>query len=324
MPRDRPVLLAGATGAVGRALVPVLQASGWRVRGASRDPERARAGATALDWVRLDVDIPATMAPALDGCGAAFFLVHGMSDGPGFVERERAAAEAFAAAAADAGLARIVYLGGMVPEGVPSDHLRSRLETGRILREGAVPCVELRAGMVVGPGSVSWQIVRDIAVRLPVQILPAWLESRSQPVALADVCQVLVTALGLPLEGDAVALDVPGPETLRAGEILQRVGDVLGRRPVQLRVPLMSPGLSAHWLRLVTRADPRVSAALVHGLAHDLVAADDGIWSLLPGHRRTAFDDAVRDALEAEERTVSARARRMERLIHRAAKLAGR
>lgn len=322
--RDRPVLLTGATGAVGRALVPALQASGWMVRCASRDPERARTVAPALDWVRLDVDSPATMIPALDGCGAAFFLVHGMGDGPGFVERERAAAEAFVAAAASAGLARIVYLGGMVPDGVPSDHLRSRLETGRILREGAVPCVELRAGMVVGPGSVSWQIVRDIAVRLPVQVLPAWLESRSQPVALADVCLALVAALVLPLEGGSVALDVPGPETLRAREILQRVGAVLGRRPVQLRVPLMSPGLSAHWLRLVTRADPRVSAELVHGLAHDLVASDDGIWSLLPEHGRTTFDDAVRAALEAEERTVSARARRMERLIHRAAKLAGR
>jgi uncharacterized protein YbjT (DUF2867 family) len=318
------VLVAGATGAVGRALLPVLSEAGWTLRCASRNPDRAWQLAPQHSWVQLDVDAPRTLGPALAGCGAAIFLVHGMADGQGYLERELTAARAFAAAAAEAGLARVVYLGGVAPLGVPSEHLWSRLETGRILREGGVPCVELRAGMVIGPGSVSWRIVRDIAVRLPVQVLPAWLESRSQPIALDDICVALAAALDIPLPSGSVALDAPGPETLSAREILQRVGVLLDHRPVQLQVPLMSPGLSARWLRLVTRADPKVAAELVHGLAHDLVSEDAGIWAHLPEHRLRSFDEAARAALEAEAETVSARSRRIEAAIHRAAKLAGR
>lgn len=322
-PRDRPVLLTGATGAVGRALRPVLAAAGWTLRCTSRNPERARSSAPEHDWVRLDVDDPSTLAPALEGCGAVVFLVHGMADGAGYLERELAAARAFAAAAEAVGVSRVVYLGGMAPKGAPSEHLWSRLETGRILREGC-PCVELRAGMVIGPGSVSWRIVRDIAVRLPVQVLPAWLESRSQPIAIDDVCAALAASLTVPVDDRSAAFDLPGPETLSAREILQRVGALLDHAPVQLRVPLLSPGLSAHWLRLVTRADPAVAAELVHGLAHDMVAPDDGFWALLPGHERVPFDAAARAALAAEDETVSGRSRRIERAIHRAAKLVGR
>ena len=319
--RDRPVLLTGATGAVGRALLPVLAGAGWTVRCASRDPERARSAVPGHAWVRLDVDDPATLGPALEGCGASFFLVHGMADGPGYREREVEAARAFARAAGAAGLSRVVYLGGLVPDGVPSEHLWSRLETGRLLREGPVSCVELRAGMVIGPGSVSWRIVRDIAVRLPVQVLPAWLESRSQPVSLDDVCAALLGALESALDGHALALDVQGPETLTAREILQRVGAILEQPPLQVSVPLMSPGLSARWLRLITRADPVVAAELVQGLSHDLVSTGPTVWEHLPGHACLDFDEAVARALEAEAATVSERSRRVEALIHRVARL---
>ena len=321
VPRHLPVFVAGATGAVGRALAVRLASDGWTVRCGSRDPERARASMPGFAWVQLDVDQPETLAPALRGCGAAYYLVHGMADGAGYLEREVRAAKAFAASAAEAGLERIVYLGGLVPDGVPSEHLWSRLETGRLLREGSVPCIELRAGMVIGPGSVSWRIVRDIAVRLPVQVLPAWLESRSQPVGIDDVCAALAGALELPTEGRSLALDVPGPETLTAREILMRVGILLEQPPIQIRVPLMSPGLSARWLRLVTRADPTVAAELVHGLAHDLVSTGPTVWERMPEHRQLGFDAVVERALLGEAATVSERSRRVEAAIHRFARM---
>lgn len=322
--RDRPVLVTGATGAVGKAMVPHLAAAGWTPRCGSRDPARARATAPGHAWVRVDVDDPATLAPALEGCGAALYLVHGMADGKGYLERERAAARAFARAAAAAGVQRVVYLGGIEPPGAPSTHLRSRLETGALLRAGAAPCVELRAGMVIGGGSVSWRIVRDIAVRLPVQVLPAWLETRSQPIALADICVALEAALTVPLDGPSAVFDLPGPEILTGREILLRVGALLDQRPVQLPVPLLTPGLSAHWLRVVTRADPAVAKELVHGLSHDLLADGAGFWAHLPDHTRTPFDVAARAALAAESETVSRRSLRVERVIHRAAKWMGR
>lgn len=317
--RSQTVLVAGATGAVGRALRPVLAAQGWSVRGTSRRPDAARSRHGG-DWVALDVDRPETLAPALAGCHAAVYLIHGMADGGDYDARERAAAEGFAAAAATAGLQRIVYLGGTRPAGQPSRHLLSRLDTGRILRNGPVPCLELRAGMVIGPGSESWRIVRDLAMRLPVQVLPRWLQSRSQPIALDDVCAALAAGLTLPLPGGSRWMDVPGPETLTAAEILQRVGALAGRPPLQLSLNLVTPELSGAWLSLLTRANSAIARELVHGLSHDLLAADDGIWRHID-HHRLSFDDAVRAALTRESASVSPEARRVEDLVWRVANL---
>lgn len=316
---DAPVLVVGATGAVGRGLLPVLAARGIRVRGSSRNPTAARERHGG-DWVTLDVDRPETLAPALRGCRAAVYLVHNMADGGDYASRERAAAQAFADAAARAGLDRIVYLGGVRPAGTPSRHLLSRLETGRILRSGPVPCLELRAGMIIGPGSESWRIVRDLAMRLPVQLLPVWLQSRSQPLALDDVCVALAEGLSLPLARSRW-LDAPGPELLTAAEILQRVGALAGRPPLQLALPLLTPGLSGAWLSLLTRANRSVARELVHGLSHDLVASDQGIWRHL-SHTRLSFDAAVVAALEAESATVRPEVRRLEDLVWRVATLA--
>ena len=150
---------------------------------------------------------------ALDGCEGAYFLVHGMgSDEEGdFEERERQAALSFRAASARQGLDRIIYLGGIAPQGRPSKHLRSRLKTGELLRAGSVPCVELRASMIIGQGSESWRMLRDLTARLPVMMLPRWLESRTQPIAIEDVVYALVESMRMPLEA-SVALPLPGPK----------------------------------------------------------------------------------------------------------------
>src|SRR5690606_3580916 len=188
-------------------------------RARPRDPEDTRV--ERLEWVRCDVRSPASLVPAFEGIACVYYLVHGMGEaGHDFAAVDRASAEAVARVAADSGVERIVYLGGVEPRGAASEHLASRLEVGRILRAGKVEAVELRASMIVGNGSASWQILRDLAVRLPFMLLPRWLESASCPIALADVVTALLDARRIPLPGGESAwFDIPGPEVLRARDM---------------------------------------------------------------------------------------------------------
>ncbi len=216
------ILVLGATGFVGRALVDALRRDGEQVRAATRRLEKARES-PGVDWVRCDLRQPETLAPALHGVGCIYYLVHSMGDGGHqFRQVERQSAEALAREAAAAGCSRIVYLGGVAPEGRRSEHLASRLEVGEILRGGRVPTVELRAAMIVGHGGASWQIVRDLALRLPLMILPRWLESRSCPIALADVSTALLDARRVPIHASEW-FDLPGPDVLSAREMLEMV-----------------------------------------------------------------------------------------------------
>lgn len=315
--RGSRVLLTGATGFVGGRLYPALTERGYEVRCASRNPARARDRAPDRAWVRLDVDAPETLAPALEGCAAAYYLVHGMGESGGdgdYEARELAAARTFAEAARAAGVRRIVYLGGVAPAGPASKHLRSRLAVGDALRRGPVPTVELRAGMIVGAGSASWRICRDLAVRLPAMVLPKWLKSRSQPVAIRDVVAALCAALDRVPEAPVV-LDVPGPEVLSARQILERIAALQGTRPFVVEVPVVTPRLSTLWIELVSSADRALARELVEGLTSDLLAPDEGIWRHLPEHRRLGFDEAARVAfLEEAHGPLSQRA--LERLLH--------
>jgi uncharacterized protein YbjT (DUF2867 family) len=220
-------------------------------------------------------------------------------------------------AAERAGIERIVYLGGIAPQGRPSEHLRSRLEVGRMLRTGGVPALELRAGMIVGFGSASWRIVRDLAARLPAMVLPRWLRSRSQPVAIDDVIVALATGARLPLTRSA-SYDLPGPEVLSYREVLLRTARLFGhlRLPVA-EVPMLSPAMSSQWLRLVTRADWAVARELVLGLTHDLIARNDAYWQLIGHPPPLAFEEAARRALveEARKRHMAQAARTVEGLV---------
>ena len=295
------VVVAGATGFVGRHLVPVLQASGREVVCGSRDPERARASAPDLTWVKLDVGEPESLEGALEGADGLIYLVHQMrADTPDLLAHERASAHRVREAAERAGVRRIVYLGGPEPQGEPSHHLAARLATGEALRSSStVSCVELRAGMIIGVGSESWLICRDLAHRLPFMVLPSWLNTRSQPIGIRDVVRALDRALDLELD-QSLALALPGPETLTARAILERIAAQAGIRPVMVPIPFLTPRVSSLWLRFVTRADYGIACQLVDGLTQDLVAEGDGFWAHAPDIERTPLDDAIRETLEHE------------------------
>lgn len=295
---DRAALVTGATGFIGRALLPALDRQGFRVVAASR---RRAPGATGkVEWRACDLLHPGSLAGAFRGIRVAYYLVHSMGHGAAdFRELERRAASSFATAAERAGVERIVYLGGPAPSGPASEHLQSRLDVGEILRAGAVPAVELRASMVIGAGSASWQIVRDLAMRLPVMVLPKWLGSRTRPVALDDVIEGLVRAADLPLEASEW-FDVPGPEVMTGQQILERIAALRGRRFFALKVPFLTPQLSALWLRLITRTDFDLARELVMGLKDDLLPKDDRFWGLIGHEGLVSFDDAARRALANE------------------------
>lgn len=299
----RTVLLTGATGFVGNALLPALVDAGFAVRCATRDAVRASRRWPDRQWVQADVADRTAVAAALEGCDVAFYLVHDMaSGGSDFHRAEIAQAENFVRAAESAGVRRIVYLGGVAGPPDASEHLRSREEVGEVLRSGRVPTVELRASMIIGHGSLSWLIVRDLAARLPFMVLPRWLESRTQPIGIDDVVSALLGAVDVPVEGSAW-FDVPGPDVLSGREILERTADVLGvGRPFMVEVPFVTPRLSTHWVRLVTRAEWSVAREIVVGLKDDLLAKDDRFWGMI-GHRELLhFEEAARRALAAERR----------------------
>ncbi len=294
------LLLTGATGFVGGAVRPALAAEGWRVRCLTRDAARARRLQPDLEWVEGDVGDQASCAAALSGCRAALYLVHGIGEGADYHRHEVLAAANFSKAAAAAGVERIVYLGGVAPTGPGSDHLRSRLDVGEALRAGSVKTIELRASMIVGHGSLSWLIVRDLAARLPFMVLPRWLKSRTQPISIDDVVVALVRALQLPLTASAW-FDLPGPVTLSGKEILEETARVMRfPRPRMLELPLLSPRLSSLWVRFVTRAQWSVAREVVVGLTEDLLAQDDGFWQLIGHPQRLSFAEAARQALDAE------------------------
>jgi len=310
------VLLTGATGFVGSHAFTVLEALGFPVIGGTRDPDKAQRKEPSRRYRQLDLQDPVSVRNAMAGCSAAVYLVHSMATGAHYEVAEREAASLFRAAAEEAGLERIVYLGGMPPNGEPSRHLKSRMVTGQTLRAGRVPTIELQATMVIGAGSESFRMVRDLAARLPVMVLPSWSRSLTEPIGIADV----TFAIGAALE-QAPALSgaypLPGPEVLSAREILQRTARLLGRNPRMYDLPLISPKLSSYWIRLVTRSDHRVTDELVEGLKTDILAPDQGFWKLCPEHVRQSFDEAVRAALSEETDSLSTGALLFEQAIDR-------
>jgi uncharacterized protein YbjT (DUF2867 family) len=298
---SKPDLVFGASGYVGANLVPYLVDEGRPVRATSRNVEALEArGWQDVELCEADALEPETLDPVLRGIDTAYYLVHSMAAGRDFPMLDARAARNFAAAAARNGVRRIVYLGGLIPDDPASTHLRSRQETGEILRAGSVPVTELRAGMIIGPGSAAWEVIRDLVNHLPIMMTPRWVYSRSTPIALSNLLRYLADA---PLH-DVTAgkiYDIGGPEVLTYEELMRRYGRLVGRKPLIIPVPVLTPRLSSYWLHLVTSVPTNVARALIDGLTQDVIADDDRLAGLVP-QQLLGFEEAATEALEAERR----------------------
>jgi len=299
-------LVTGATGYIGGRLVPELLAAGHRVRCLARSPDRLRdhpwAGETRV--ARGDVTDAPSVARALEGIDVAYYLVHALHSGKDFEASDRGAARIFAEQARAAGVRRIVYLGGLTPAGVPEDelspHLRSRAEVGRILLGSGVPTTVLRAAVIIGSGSASFEMLRYLTERLPVMITPSWVHTRIQPVAIRDVLRALVGSARMPREV-CRTFDIGGPDVLTYREMMLRYAAVAGLpRRIILPVPVLTPGLSSHWVGLVTPVPASLARPLAESLRHEVVCHEHDIARHVPdppGHP-FGFDEAVRLALQ--------------------------
>ncbi|MFC7019821.1 MULTISPECIES: NAD(P)H-binding protein [Haloarcula] len=300
------VLVTGATGFVGSHLVPALREVGHEVVALVRDPATYD-GPAGVEVVQGDVLDPDLALPSVD---AAYYLVHSMGAGEDFEERDRRAARNFVAAADAAGIDRIVYLGGLGHEEDDlSDHLRSRREVERLLATGAADLTVLRAAIIIGDGSASFQVIRQLARRLPVMVTPSWVRTDCQPIYVDDVVAYLVGVLETP-ETAGRTFEIGGPDVLTYEEILLQTAEILfDRHPVIVPVPVLSPGLSARWLRLVTDVPVSVAKPLVDGLQNSVVVTDDSIESYV-SVETTPFREAVRlagtERDRAERRPVEA------------------
>ncbi len=292
-------LVFGATGYIGTNLVPYLVSRGISVRAAARNIEVLTGrGWDGVELVSADALQPETLTAALSGIDIAYYLVHSMAAGRNFGRLDLEAADNFARAAAAAGVGRIVYLGGLVPADAQSEHLTSRRDTGERLRQGAVPVTEVRAGIIVGPGSAAFEVMRDLVNYLRIMVTPRWVASKAPPIALDNLLEYLVQLPRLP-ETAGKIYDVGGPEILSYGQMMRELAKLLDKPLVIIPVPVLTPGLSAKWLRLVTSVPTNIARALIEGLAHDIVADDAAARALVP-QELLDFRSAVMATLEAE------------------------
>lgn len=287
------VLLTGATGYVGGRLLPLLAAEGWRVRCLARRPEALAARVPAgVEVAAGDVLQPETLAPAFAGVAVAYYLVHSMGALGDFEEQDRAAARSFGRAAQLAGTRRIVYLGGLGDEREAlSPHLRSRHAVGAELRAAGVPVTELRASIVIGSGSLSFEIVRALVERLPVMITPRWVRVEAQPIAIDDVLAYLCEAAAGSAEGSET-VEVGGPDRVSYADLMREYARQRGLRRAMIAVPLLTPRLSSWWLGLVTPVYARVGRRLIDSIRHPTVVRDPQ-----PAERFRVRPMGVREAL---------------------------
>jgi uncharacterized protein YbjT (DUF2867 family) len=292
------IAVVGATGYIGGLLARHLAAGGEEVVALARHPERAEGlEAAGCELRTADVLEPDTLGAALNGAEVAYYLVHSMgrgSDDAGFAQREQDGARNFARAAADAGVKRIVYLGGL---GSGSEHLNSRHATAVTLRAGDVPVAYYRAAAVIGAGSESFRTVYYLVRRLPAMVTPKWTTVRTQPIAVKDVITDLAAAtdLALPLDRE---LQIGGPDVTTYGGMIDELAAAMDRRPpLRVTVPVLTPRLSSLWVGLVTPVDTGVARPLIEGLSHETVVDDPSGMEALPVRGRIPLDQALREAV---------------------------
>ncbi|MDX3323275.1 MULTISPECIES: SDR family oxidoreductase [Streptomyces] len=281
-------LVTGATGYIGGRLVPELLEAGHRVRCLARTPEKLRdlPWAGRVEVAKGDVTDAESLGAAMRDIDVAYYLVHALTSGAGFERTDREAARVFGEQAEAAGVRRIVYLGGLTPAGVPeqelSAHLRSRSEVGRILLDSAVPTTALRAAVIIGSGSASFEMLRYLTERLPVMVTPSWVSTRIQPIAVRDVLRYLVGSARMPAEVNRT-FDIGGPDVMTYRAMMQKYAEVAGLpHRVILPVPMLSPGLSSHWVGLVTPVPASIARPLAESLRYEVVCHEHDIADHVP------------------------------------------
>lgn len=297
---DSLILVCGATGYVGGRLVPRLLDEGYRVRCFARSPQKLDEYPwryhPRIEVFQGDLGDPTSIAEAAQGVEAGYYLVHSMiSAGDQYAERDRELAQHFATAVRDAGVRRVVYLGGLGEMGKDlSQHLRSRREVETVLREHGVATTVLRAAMIIGSGSASFEILRYLVDRLPIMLVPKWVHTPTQPIAIRDVMRYLVGCLRVP-ETSGETIDIGGPQVLSYREMMDLMTDEIGLpRRVIVPVPVLSPGLSSRWIGLVTPVTSKIARPLSEGLRNRTVCRNDLAMRLMPGPLFTA-----REAVDA-------------------------
>lgn len=296
------VLVFGASGYIGSHLVPELSANAFWVRASSRNVKLLEARQWEdVDLVEADALVPATLEKALQNIDVAYYLVHSMAAGNNFGSIDIHAAENFARVAQQCGVKQIIYLGGIVPPDANSEHIISRKKTGDMLRNGGnVAVTEIRAGIIVGPGSAAFEVMRDLVFHLPLMITPKWVQSVSQPIALENLLYYLVN-LAMNTAAFHKTYDAAGPESLSYQQMMNTLAAVAGRKkPIILPVPILSPGLSSYWLKFITSVPTNIARALVDGLKHDFYANNASLQQLIPQQLHT-FRGSVERAFALEK-----------------------
>ena len=300
-----PTLVTGATGYIGGRLVRALHERGFSVRCMARRPAEARARMHEdVEVVRGDVLEPASLAEALAGVETAYYLIHAMASPREFAREEREGASNFARAAREAGVRRIVYLGGLGGEEALSPHLASRHEVGRLLRESGVQTLELRASVIIGSGSLSFELVRALVERLPVLITPRWVSQPTQPIAVGDVIRYLVAAADVLLEESAV-VEIGGRDRASYMGLMREYARQRGLRRLFVRVPVLTPWLSGRWLGLVTPVYARVGQKLIDSLRNETVVTSSRAAELFPEIVPCDMKEAIAQALANEDRDIA-------------------
>jgi uncharacterized protein YbjT (DUF2867 family) len=296
------VLIAGATGYVGGELLKKLLATGYNVRCLARHPEALRAKAhPALTVVEGDVLYSASLRAAMAGVSSAYYLVHSMGSAQSFEEQDRTGAQNFANAARDAGVERIIYVGGLGRSSAQlSKHLRSRQEVGEILRSAGVQVIEFRASVVIGSGSLSFEMIRALVERLPVMIAPRWVSVATQPIAIADLLAYLLAAMDHPI-GTSEIFEIGGVDRVSYGDLMREYARQRGLRRLVISVPFLTPRLSSLWLGLVTPVYLRVGRKLIDSIRHSTIVEDSRSLTEFT-IRPCGFREAIAAAISADER----------------------
>lgn len=294
------ILVSGATGYVGGRLIPSLLEKGYRVRVFARDPQRlqGRLWTEQIEIIRGDVMEPDTLDQAMQEVDYAYYLIHSMGSGTNFHERDLIAAQNFGQAAGKANIKRIIYLGGLGdPETDLSQHLRSRQETGKVLSQAGIPVTEFRAGVIVGSGSLSFEMIRYLTERLPIMICPRWVFTRIQPIGIQDILSYLVDCLQLP-ETAGQIIEVGGKDIVTYGEMMLGYARARQLKRYLIPVPVLTPRLSSYWIHWMTPIPASIARPLIEGLKNEVIVRDNIARTLFPHLNPAGYQETVAKALE--------------------------